>query len=245
MYSASGEAYWPRQVVNYTTKTQYLFRINKNCLDLSDEDSVNEYKEDEERHIPFTNFIYIGDSETDIPAMKIVKNGGGIAIGVYNPHTKNMEKVMPLLKQKRIDFLMPADYSPNSRIEQLVKTSLKKIAEANALTQLNRRQKHYVANLEEVHKFISYTDDFIDVEKMDKEDVQSIKTQARKITKRMRKDLHCWHDKISSPEEIDTYMDKIEAELKILFIKKDKEIKERVARQKQLPTGDKQDESDD
>ena len=177
--------------------------------------------------------------------MKIVKNGGGIAIGVYNPHTKNMEKVMPLLKQKRIDFLMPADYSPNSRIEQLVKTSLKKIAEANALTQLNRRQKHYVANLEEVHQFISYTDDFIDVEKMDKEDVQSIKAQARKITKRMRKDLHCWYDEISSPGEIDTYMDKIEAELKILFTKKDKEIKEREARQKQLPTGDKQDESDD
>lgn len=245
LYSASGEAYWPRQVVNYTTKTQYLFRINKNCLDLSDEDSVNEYKEDEERRIPFTNFIYIGDSETDIPAMKIVKNGGGIAIGVYDPHTKNMDKVMPLLKQKRIDFLMPADYSPNSRIEQLVKNSLKKIADANALTQLNRRQKHYVTNLEEVHQFISYTDDFIDVEKMDKEDVQSIKTQARKITKRMRKDLHCWHDEISSPEEIDTYMDKIEAELKILFIKKDKEIKGRVARQKQLPTGDKQDESND
>lgn len=243
LYSASGGAYWPRQVVNYTTKTQYLFRINKNCLDLSDEDSVNEYKEDEERRIPFTNFIYIGDSETDIPAMKIVKNGGGIAIGVYNPHTKNMDKVMPLLKQKRIDFLMPADYSENSRIEQLVKISLKKIAESNALTQLNRDQKQYITYLEKVHKFISYTDDFIDVEKMDKEDVQSIKTQARKITKRMRKDLHCWYDEISSPGEIDTYMDKIEAELKILFTKKDKEIKEREARQKQLPTGDKQDES--
>ena len=122
---------------------------------------------------------------------------------------------------------------------------MKKIADANALTQLNRRQKHYVTNLEEVHQFISYTDDFIDVEKMDKEDVQSIKTQARKITKRMRKDLHCWYDEISSPGEIDTYMDKIEAELKILFTKKDKEIKEREARQKQLLAGDKQDESDD
>lgn len=177
--------------------------------------------------------------------MKIVKNGGGIAIGVYNPHTKNMDKAMPLLKQKRIDFLMPADYSENSRIEQLVKISLKKIAESSALTQLNRDQKQYVTHLEKVRKFISYTDDFIDVEKMDKEDVQNIKTQARKITKRMRKDLHCWHDEISSPEEIDIYMDKIEAELKKLFTKKDKEIKERVARQKQLPTGDKQDESDD
>lgn len=133
--------------------------------------------------------------------MKIVKNGGGIAIGVYNPHTKNMDNVMPLLKQKRIDFLMPADYSENSRIEQLVRTSLKKIAESNALTQLNERQKQYVTHLEDVNKFISYTDDFIDVQNMDIEEVRNIKAQARTITKRMRKNLHSLHDDIPSPEK--------------------------------------------
>ena len=243
LYEASGKAYWPRQVVNYTTKTQYLFRINKDCLDLSDEDSVNEYREDEERRIPFTNFIYIGDSETDIPAMKIVKNGGGIAIGVYNPETKNMDKVMPLLKQKRIDFLMPADYSENSRIEQLVRTSLKKIAESNTLTILNRQQKRYVKHLEHVREFIIYIDDFIDTEKMSKDDIKSIKAQSRTIMRRMRKALHSSYDNISSPEEIDAYVDHIEVELRGVFEKKNKEIKEKQTRQ--LSTGEIQDESDD
>jgi hypothetical protein len=243
LYEASGKAYWPRQVVNYTTKTQYLFRINKDCLDLSDEDSVNEYKEDEERRIPFTNFIYIGDSETDIPAMKIVKNGGGIAIGVYNPETKNMDKVMPLLKQKRIDFLMPADYSENSRIEQLVRTSLKKIAESNTLTILNRQQKRYVKHLEHVREFIIYIDDFIDTEKMSKDDIKSIKAQSRTIMRRMRKALHSSYDNISSPEEIDAYVDHIEVELRGVFEKKNKEIKEKQTRQ--LSTGEIQDESND
>lgn len=243
LYEASGKAYWPRQVVNYTTKTQYLFRINKDCLDLSDEDSVNEYREDEERRIPFTNFIYIGDSETDIPAMKIVKNGGGIAIGVYNPETKNMDKVMPLLKQKRIDFLMPADYSENSRIEQLVRTSLKKIAESNTLTILNRQQKRYVKHLEHVREFIIYIDDFIDTEKMSKDDIKSIKAQSRTIMRRMRKALHSSYDNISSPEEIDAYVDHIEVELRGVFEKKNKEIKEKQTRQ--LSTGEIQDESND
>lgn len=81
-YGTYKQPIWPKQVVNYTSKTQYLFRISKDCLDLSDEDSINEFKPDAERRIPFRNFIYIGDSETDIPAMKIVKKGGGTSIGV-------------------------------------------------------------------------------------------------------------------------------------------------------------------
>lgn len=243
LYNKYGKPIWPRQVVNYTTKTQFLFRINKNCLDLSDEDSVNKYQEEEDRRIPFTNFIYIGDSETDIPAMKIVKNGGGIAIGVYNPHTRNMDKVMPLLQQKRIDFLMPADYSEGSRIELLVKTSLKKISESHSLIHLHRRQKQFVEYLESVHRFIAYTDNFIDVETMGKEDVKNIKSQARSIVKRMRKELHFYYDDISSSEEIDAYMDNIEAELKEVFTKKNREIKEQQLRQ--LPAGDEDDESDD
>lgn len=243
LYSASGEAYWPRQVVNYTTKTQYLFRINKNCLDLSDEDSVNEYKEDEERRIPFTNFIYIGDSETDIPAMKIVKNGGGIAIGVYNPHTKNMDKVMPLLKQKRIDFLMPADYSENSRIEQLVKISLKKIAEVNVLTRLNRRQKNMVERLSVTQNLVEVVREFLQTIQIGEEDLKFFKDQMLSNFRRMRKDLHLQFDDIASSDEIDTYLDKVDEELKALFSHKRKELKENKLRQ--LTAGDNQDESDD
>lgn len=243
LYSASGEAYWPRQVVNYTTKTQYLFRINKNCLDLSDEDSVNEYKEEEERRIPFTNFIYIGDSETDIPAMKIVKNGGGIAIGVYNPHTKNMDKVMPLLKQKRIDFLTPADYSENSRIEQLVTKSLKKISESNALTRLNRRQKEMVENLKKAQNLVEFVRVFLHTVQIEGDELKFLRAQMLSKLKHVRKDLYLQFGDIISSGETDTYLDKVEGEMKKLFSHKSKELKDNKLRQ--LTAGDKQDESDD
>ena len=243
LYSASGEAYWPRQVVNYTTKTQYLFRINKNCLDLSDEDSVNEYKEDEERRIPFTNFIYIGDSETDIPAMKIVKNGGGIAIGVYDPHTKNMDKVMPLLKQKRIDFLTPADYSENSRIEQLVTKSLKKISESNALTRLNRRQKEMVENLKKAQNLVESVRVFLHTVQIEGDELKFLRAQMLSKLKHVRKDLYLQFGDIISSGETDTYLDKVECEMKKLFSHKSKELKDNKLRQ--LTAGDKQNESDD
>ena len=243
LYEASGKAYWPRQVVNYTTKTQYLFRINKNCLDLSDEDSVNEYREDEERRIPFTNFIYIGDSETDIPAMKIVKNGGGIAIGVYNPETKNMDKVMPLLKQKRIDFLTPADYSENSRIEQLVTKSLKKISESNALTRLNRRQKEMVENLKKAQNLVEFVRVFLHTVQIEGDELKFLRAQMLSKLKHVRKDLYLQFGDIISSGETDTYLDKVECEMKKLFSHKSKELKDNKLRQ--LTAGDKQDESDD
>lgn len=220
---------WPRQVVNYTTKTQYLFRINKNCLDLSDEDAVNDYKEDKERRIPFRNFIYIGDSETDIPAMKIVKNGGGVSIGVYNPQTKNMDRVRKLLNQERIDFLMPADYSEGSRIEKLVEATLQKINANNVLISLNNRQKQYVEHLEYAEELIEYTDNFIDRESLDSEDISNMRSQARRLMKRVRRQLHAWDDDIASVEEIDAFADGVESKLMEVFKKKRKEAKERLA----------------
>jgi len=139
-YGTYGQPVWPRQVVNYTSKTQYLFRISKDCLDLADEDSVNEYKPDDERRIPFRNFIYIGDSETDIPAMKIVKTGGGTSVGVYNPSLSNYGRVTRLLQQQRIDYLAPADYSKGGETEKLISAILSKIKATEDLIRLNRRQ---------------------------------------------------------------------------------------------------------
>lgn len=158
-YSEYGAPVWPCQVVNYTTKTQYLFRISKNCLDLSDEDSVNEYKTDEERRIPFRNFIYVGDSETDIPAMKIVKNGGGTSIGVYNAETANLSRVARLLKQNRIDYLVPALYGEGGRLETLVKDTLRKIAAQEALKRLHITQNDYIDAIFEMDHFLAFLKD--------------------------------------------------------------------------------------
>lgn len=194
VYSKYGEPIWPRQVVNYTTKTQYLFRISKNCLDLGDEDSVNEYIGDDERRIPFRNFIYIGDSETDIPAMKIVKNGGGTSIGVYNAESGSLDRVRKLLEQKRIDYLLPADYGQGSRLERVVSDIIRKIDADENLNRLNRVQSAYVRELEEIEYLEKYTKTFLENNELSEEEAENIERQAQDILRRAKRRLHQYEE---------------------------------------------------
>lgn len=83
LYDENNVACWPKNVVNYTTKTQFLFRINKGVLDISNDDDLNKYTSEDKRPIPFRNMIYIGDGLTDVPCMKLVKANGGYSIAVY------------------------------------------------------------------------------------------------------------------------------------------------------------------
>ena len=118
-YDGSGVACWPKNVVNYTTKTQFLFRVNKGVLDLSNDDDLNKYTADNEREIPFRNMIYIGDGLTDVPCMKLVKVNGGISIAVYNKRRNRIVK--DLINDNRVNFIEKADYKENSELECLVK----------------------------------------------------------------------------------------------------------------------------
>jgi hypothetical protein len=118
-YDGSGVACWPKNVVNYTTKTQFLFRINKGVLDLSNDDDLNKYTATNERNIPFRNMIYIGDGLTDVPCMKLVKINGGISIAVYKKRRTKIVK--DLLCDNRVNYLEKADYTEGSELEKLVK----------------------------------------------------------------------------------------------------------------------------
>lgn len=137
-YDENGVADWPKSVVNYTTKTQFLFRINKGVLDVSDDDSLNRYVEDDERKVPFRNMVYIGDGLTDVPCMKLVKVNGGQSIAVYPKSKKN--KVLELLRDNRVDYIAVADYSEKGELETLVKDILSKIVAVDALADLHGRQ---------------------------------------------------------------------------------------------------------
>ena len=119
-YSERGVAKWPAQVVNYTNKTQFLFRIEKGVLDINDP-GVNDYFQPDKIRVPFRNMVYIGDSDTDIPCMKLVNSYGGYSIGVYNPDSKDKTKVYKMIKDNRIKLFAPADYSDGSEIDRLVK----------------------------------------------------------------------------------------------------------------------------
>mgnify|MGYP004448122299 CR=1 FL=1 len=119
-YDESGVAVWPAQVVNYTNKTQFLFRISKGTLDVNDSD-VNNYFGPDEYRVPFRNMVYIGDSDTDIPCMKLVNVNGGHSIGVYNMATGDKSKVERMLAENRIKYYAAADYTEGSELDQLIK----------------------------------------------------------------------------------------------------------------------------
>ncbi len=126
-YDENGEAQWPAQVINYTSKTQFLFRIVKGTLDVNDS-GVNDYFNPEDIRIPFRNMVYIGDSDTDIPCMKLVNSHSGHSIGVYNPETKDRRKVYKMMEDKRIKYFAPADYTDNSELDKLVKAIIDQTA---------------------------------------------------------------------------------------------------------------------
>ena len=131
-FNDRGVAKWPAQVINYTSKTQFLFRIEKGVLDINDP-GVNAYFSPEEIRVPFRNMVYIGDSDTDIPCMKLVNTYGGHSIGVYDPATQNKEKVYKMMHDKRIRYYAPANYTERSELDLLVKAIIDKTAANESL----------------------------------------------------------------------------------------------------------------
>ena len=128
LYDEKGFPVWPAMSINYTNKTQFLFRISKGINKVYDDrvnDCFQSYK------IPFNNIIYIGDSATDVPCMKLTLKYSGKAIGVYNPALNDKMKVEKLLKEKRIDFYAPANYLENSLLDIKVKNIIEDIASNN------------------------------------------------------------------------------------------------------------------
>jgi 2-hydroxy-3-keto-5-methylthiopentenyl-1-phosphate phosphatase len=126
IYNDKNEPIWPAQAINYTTKTQFLYRINKGLLDEIDR-AVNYPMEKTLRPVPFSNIVYIGDSESDIPAMRLTVKNGGHAIGVYNPKQERPTQLLELVRDNRINFYAPADYSENSMLDTIIKEIILKI----------------------------------------------------------------------------------------------------------------------
>lgn len=123
-------AAWPGITINYTTKTQYLFRINKGILNSWDNARINEYTPEADRPIPFDRMIFIGDGDTDIPSMKMVAFQGGHSIAVYDPQRdeRSLDKIHRLISQDRVSFVAAADYTEHSQLDILVSGLLGRIA---------------------------------------------------------------------------------------------------------------------
>lgn len=133
LYNVDGIAYWPAVAVNYTNKTQFIFKINKGVESVYDTKQVNKYMEEKSRPVPFSRMIYVGDGTTDIPCMRLVKNFGGHSVAVYNPKDKAKRAEMnTLIRDNRVNHVCPADYTEGSEIDMVVKAVIDKcIADYN------------------------------------------------------------------------------------------------------------------
>ena len=150
LYSPDGIAVWPAQAVNYTAKTQFIFRIAKGYLEEYDT-RVNDSLPHDERNVDYENIVYIGDSDTDIPCMTLVKQKGGYSIGVYDPVTQNKKNVYKLFSEGRLNFYAPADYSADSPIFNYMKDVIDEVA---AREKQKKQQKELFADAEAMKKTI-------------------------------------------------------------------------------------------
>lgn len=130
MFNENGVAMWPSLAINYTTKTQFLFRINKGVNNVWDNKKVNAFIPQKERPVPFHRILFIGDGDTDIPAMKMTTHNGGSSIAAYDPERdkRALDKIHGLISDRRADFVAPADYREDSQMDILVKGILGRIA---------------------------------------------------------------------------------------------------------------------
>lgn len=138
MYNDRNVPVWPAKTVNYTNKTQFLFRINKGVLDPCDHDTLNRYTPHDERRVPFKNMIYIGDGFTDVPSMKVVREYGGHSIAVYTSAHSDVANEM--IRYGRADYMLPADYTAGSELEKTVKLLTQLVALSSEATAMHIEQ---------------------------------------------------------------------------------------------------------
>ncbi|MAK82396.1 HAD family hydrolase [Phenylobacterium sp.] len=137
MFDQNGVAAWPALAVNYTTKTQYLFRINKGAHDLSDNTKVNQFVEKKDRPVPFENMVFIGDGSTDIPCFRTVKEQGGLSIAVFKPNTKGAKsKADKYISDGRVHCALPANYSADGELDRVIKAAIDAVSARSALTSM-------------------------------------------------------------------------------------------------------------
>jgi phosphoserine phosphatase len=132
VFDSEGRPIWPGVAINYTTKTQFLFRINKGVDNSWDNEAINAWIPEHRRPLPFKRMIFIGDGITDIPSMKMVMQQQGCAIGVLDPEIwgdeKETSKIHHLIAEDRVNYVAPADYRAGSVLDVIVRGAIGRIA---------------------------------------------------------------------------------------------------------------------
>ncbi len=153
-YDESGRPVWPKLAVNFTAKTQFVYRINKGVLDIAEDRRLNDSMPDDSKRVPFTNMIYVGDGLSDVPCMKMMRAYGGQSIAVWSGN--NRPGVEKLLGDGRVDFIFPADYREGSGLDLTVKDILRKMAIVDRLTDTNAAQLRAIGTAEDPNQVMLF-----------------------------------------------------------------------------------------
>lgn len=137
LYDENDIAYWPAVAVDFTTKVQFLWMINKGVTKISNNSDINKLVPDNERPVPFNHMIYLGDGFTDVPCMKLVKQNGGKSIAIYNP-AGSLSTPEGLIHDNRVNFICPGDYGKDGALHEIVKAIIRKIKYDHEFNQLER-----------------------------------------------------------------------------------------------------------
>ena len=151
LYDSHGDACWPAVVVDYTKKTQFLYKINKGIREVSDHVRINEFVPSNQRPVPFERMIYFGDGETDVPCMRTIKSNGGHSFAVYG-NEKKRALAQQLLAEGRVNFACAADYTEEGEMMVIVKRILDKIKADYTLS------RHEIENRDTLNMFAALGD---------------------------------------------------------------------------------------
>ena len=137
LYDERGVAVWPAVAINFTTKTQYLFRINKGALDETDLPLINKYVPHSQRAVPFGSMVYVGDGETDVPCFRVMRDMGGLSLAVHDEGQR--ENALQYLHDGRVDAVAPADYRACQALEDIVRRRIDLVSAQHHLDQTMNR----------------------------------------------------------------------------------------------------------
>lgn len=99
-----------------TSKTRYLFEINKGSNKYPDTIDVNSSIARESRRVPFENMVYVADGPSDVPAFSILNYNGGSTFAVYpKGDVKAFRQVDSLRRDGRVQMFGEADYVQGSQ----------------------------------------------------------------------------------------------------------------------------------